>query len=199
MSRKKINHNMNKVLVIVIWISTGLFASAQQYLDAIVTQNGDTILGKIIEINDSAYTIDSYNMVFTINRSMISGHIPCFKEATRIDLMHMKPIDKLSNKDLYQYTSGFYLRKASTMFYIGLPLTLAGTTAIAVTLSSYQKPHQKTVKWAVFSGGVVAVAGGTFFLLKSFYLIDKAGKIMDLERSTLYLDTGAPIGIIWKF
>jgi hypothetical protein len=82
-----------------------------------------------------------------------------------------------------------------------LSLDIAGSIAVGVSLASYKTSSKATQRWIVFSGGTVAVAGGIFFLLRSFYFIDKSGKLLDLEHSSIYLEPtrDGKIGIIWKF
>ncbi|MDR1791914.1 MAG: hypothetical protein LBR36_00505 [Bacteroidales bacterium] len=191
---------MNKILTITVLFFALFGAKGQNNcLDAIVTQAGDTIFGKMIEITDSSYTLDSYNLVLSLSKDMVKAYLPCCKEVTRLDLMKMQPLDNLSDNDLFHNTAGDYLRRSSKAFYLGLPLTLAGTVTGTLALTLCNQPGQQTLKWITFSCGTVAVAGGMFFLLRSFYLIDKAGKILDLERSAIYLDANSTVGIIWKF
>jgi hypothetical protein len=72
---------------------------------------------------------------------------------------------------------------------------------MGISAASFKNSSKTTQKWIIFSGGTVAVAGGIFFLLRSFYLIDKTGKLLDIERSSIYLEptSDGKIGIIWKF
>jgi hypothetical protein len=172
-----------------------------QCIDALITTKGDTIFGIFVSSSDTSYIIDSYNFIMDIHHDTVKEHITCFREATWADLSRMKHLDYLTEKDLFQYTHGYYLRQAARNFYLGLSLDLAGSIAIGISLVSYKDHSKSTHKWIVFSGGTVAVAGGVFFLLRSFYLIDKAGKLLDLERSSIYLGpaNNGKIGIIWKF
>ncbi|MBO4581292.1 MAG: hypothetical protein J5701_03290 [Bacteroidales bacterium] len=164
------------------------WAYSQQYIDAVILNNSrDTIFGKVLNITDSSYTIDRFNFVFSIPKSMISGHISNYREATRYERIHMKQLDALSDDELSTKTSGYYLRKASKNFYLGLSLTTIGAFTDGFALANKYPERTETQKWIMFSCGSVITAGGLFFLLRSFYFIDKAGKIMDLERSSIYL------------
>jgi hypothetical protein len=172
-----------------------------QCIDALITTKGDTIFGILVSSSDTVYVIDSYNFVVALHRDTVTEHIACFYQATPADLARMKHLDYLTEKDLLQNTPGHCLRNASRNFYLGLSLDLAGSIAIGISLASYKDHAQATQKWIIFSGGTIVVAGGVFFLLRSFYLIDKAGKLLDLERSSIYLEStnNGNIGVIWKF
>ncbi|MDR0603130.1 MAG: hypothetical protein LBG80_02355 [Bacteroidales bacterium] len=191
---------MKKLCFIVAFIIPFSWNCYSQCIDALITTKGDTIFGLLVSSSDTSYIIDSYNLVVALHRDTIIEHITCFREATWADLVRMKHLDYLTEKDLLQNTPGYYLRKASRNFYLGLSLDLAGSIAIGISLASY-KDHAKTQKWIIFSGGTIAVAGGVFFLLRSFHFIDKAGKLLDLEHSAIYLNStsNGKIGIIWTF
>jgi hypothetical protein len=78
--------------------------------------------------------------------------------------------------------------------------TLGGIAANNLALTYFHNHYQKS-EWIVFAAGTIASAGGLFFLLRSFYFVDKAGKLMDLERSSIYLEPtpDGHIGLKWKF
>jgi hypothetical protein len=192
---------MKKISFIVAVVISLSSNSYSQCLDALVTTKGDTILGTLVHSTDTSYIMDSYNFVISLHRDMVKEYIKCFRPTTQGDLIRMRHPDYLTEKDLLKDTPGYYLRKASRNFYLGLSLDLAGSIAIGVSLASFKSPSKSTQKWIVFSGGTVAVAGGVFFLLRSFYFIDKSGKLLDLEHSSLYLEptTDGKIGVTWKF
>jgi F0F1-type ATP synthase assembly protein I len=192
---------MKKICFIVALVTSLSWNSFSQCIDALITTKGDTIFGILVSSTDTTYIIDSYNFVISLHSDMIAEHIKCFREAAREDSIRMKQLDYLTEKDLLKYTPGYYLRKASRNFYLGLSLDLVGGIAMGVSLGSFKNASKSTQKWVIFSGGTVAVAGGIFFLLRSFYFIDKTGKLLDLERSSIYLEptSDGKIGIIWKF
>ncbi len=192
---------MKKIYFAVFFVIFLSWNTKAQCIDAIVTTSGDTIFGMVLSVTDTSYTIDSYNFVISLRNDMVKDYIKCFRQATREDMARMKQLDYLTEKDLLKYTPGYYLRKASRNFYLGLSLDLAGGIAMGVSLASYKDASKSTQKWIVFSAGTVAVAGGIFFLLRSFYLIDKTGKLLDMERSSIYLEPtqDGKIGVIWKF
>jgi hypothetical protein len=192
---------MKKSCFIVALVISFSWNCHSQCIDALITTKGDTIFGILVSSSDTAYIIDSYNLVIALHSDTVMEHIVCFREATWADLVRMKHLDYLTEKDLLQNTSGYFLRKASRNFYLGLSLDLAGSIAIGISLASYKDHPKAAQKWIVFSGGTVAVAGGIFFLLRSFHFINKAGKLLDLEHSAIYLDpaNNGKVGIIWKF
>ena len=176
-------------------------ASAQvPCIDMIVTIHGDSITGILVSKTDTLYVIDNYNTILAFHKDLVKEHISCYRAVTRTDLTRMRNVDYLTEKDLLQNTPGYYLRKASRNFYFGMSLELAGGVAIGLALAN-DNPDKTTQKWAVFSGGTVVFAGGIFFLLRSFYLVDKAGKLLDLERSSIYLQPtkDGRIELRWNF
>ena len=192
---------MKKIyFIVLIFLSFGKASAQQVCIDAIVTTNNDTIKGMLIAITDTSYTIDNFNLVIAFHKDMVKEHIQCYREATRTDLARMKNPDYLTEMDLYKNTPGFYLRKASRSFYLGLTMEAAGGLAMGMAFVN-DNPNKTTQKWAVFSGGTVVFAGGLFFLLRSFYFVDKAGKILDLERSAIYLapTKDGRIELRWNF
>ncbi len=179
---------MKRLGIIIALLALLPCAYSQQYIDAIILNNNtDTLFGKVLNITDSSYTIDRFNYIFSIPKTMITSHIPNYREATRYERIHMKQLDALSDDELATKTSGYYLRKASKNFYWGLSLTTIGAFTDGFALANKYPERTETQKWIMFSCGSVITAGGLFFLLRSFYFIDKAGKIMDLERSSIYL------------
>lgn len=176
-------------------------ASAQlPCIDAIILMNGDTVIGILVSKTDTSYTIDNYNMVFAFHKDLVKEHIPCYRQATRTDLARMKNLDYLTEKDLLKNTPGYYLRRASRNFYFGMSLEIVGGITMGLALAN-NNPDKTTQKWGFFAGGTTVVAGGIFFLLRSFYFVDKAGKILDLERSAIYLEPtkDGKIELRWSF
>ncbi len=189
---------MKKILFIIGLFFCTYFVSAQQYIDAVIINNGkDTLFGKIIGISDTNITFDRFNYVFSIPKSMITNCLENYRLATRYEKIHMKQIEDISDEDFEYKTSGYYLRKASRNFYVGLGLTSAGSITIAISLYN----NNNNIPWGWFTCGSAVTASGLFFLLRSFYFIDKAGKIMDLERTSIYITPSKDggIGFKWKF
>jgi hypothetical protein len=172
-----------------------------QCLDALVTTKGDTIFGMVVSVTDSSYTIDSYNYVASFKNDMITEYIQCIRQLTQGEIARMKHVDYLTESDLLKYTSGYYLRKAYKSFYLGLSLDLLGGIAIGTSLHLYKDDSDLAKKWIFFSAGTTVFAGGIFFLLRSFYFIDKTGKLMDLEHSAIYLEAtkNGGFGVSLKF
>jgi hypothetical protein len=169
-------------------------------IDAIVMVSGDTVTGILVSKTDSSYVIDNYNMVLAFHKDLVKEHIPCYRLATRTDLTRMKNPDYLTEKDLLKNTPGYYLRKASRNFYLGISLEIVGGVTMGLALAN-NNPDKTAQKWGFFAGGTTVVAGGIFFLLRSFYFVDKAGKILDLERSAIYLEPtkDGRIELRWSF
>ena len=172
-----------------------------QCLDALVTTKGDTIFGMVVSVTDSSYTIDSYNYVASFKNDMIAEYIQCIRQLTQVEIARMKHVDYLTESDLLKYTSGYYLRKASKSFYLGLSLDLLGGIVMGTSLHLYKDDADLAKKWIFFSAGTTVFAGGVFFLLRSFYFIDKTGKLMDLEHSAIYLEAtkNGGFGVSLKF
>ena len=191
---------MKKLFFVTLFAVSFSWEMQAQCLDALITTKGDTIFGMIVSVTDTSYTIDSYNFVASFKKDIIVEHIDCFRQLTQGEITRMKHVDYLSDSDLLKYTSGYYLRKASKNFYLGLSLDLLGGVVMVTSLHLYTDT-ESTKKWAFFSAGTTVFAGGIFFLLRSFYFIDKTGKLMDLERSAIYLEPtkNGGFGVSWKF
>ncbi|MDR0368855.1 MAG: hypothetical protein LBH82_06935 [Bacteroidales bacterium] len=192
---------MKKICFVALLFFFAKNVSAQSpCLDAIVTVQGDTIVGMLVSKTDTSYAIDNYNLILAFHKDLVQEYIPCFKEATRSDLARLKNLDYLTEKDLLINTPGYYLRKASRSFYLGLSMDLVGGITMGIALAN-SNPNKTTQKWATFAAGTTIFAGGIFFLLRSFYYVDKAGKILDLERSSIYLEPtkDGRIELRWNF
>lgn len=190
---------MKKIGLLIVFIYALVYVNGQ-CIDALISTSNDTIYGRLLDTSNNVYTFDSYNYVFAINKEMVKTYIPCFRQATKEDLLRMKHIDKLSGNDLLSYTPGYYLRKSTTNFYLGICMLAGGLTTNTLAFTYFQDNNPKA-KYPLFAAGSVVTAGGLFFLLRSFYFVDKAGKLMDLERSSIYLEPtlDGHIGLKWKF
>ena len=190
---------MKKICFVALFACFFSWNSHAQCIDAIVTTKGDTIFGMVISVTDTSYTIDSYNFVASFKKDMVSEYITCIRQMTNSEISRMKHVDYLTENDLFKYTSGYYLRKASKSFYLGIALDVLGGVVIGTSLHVNDWDTKKQLIF--FSAGTTVFAGGIFFLLRSFYFIDKAGKIMDMERSALYFEPtkNGGFGVSWKF
>lgn len=192
---------MKKIyLSVLLFLFLGKASAQLPCVDAIVTINGDTVVGILVSKTDTSYAIDNYNMILAFHKDLVKEHIPCFRQATRTDLARLKNVDYLTEKDLLKNTPGYYLRRASRSFYLGMSMEVVGGITMGLSLAS-NNPDKTTQKWAFFAGGTTIVAGGIFFLLRSFYFVDKAGKLLDLERSAIYLEPtkDGRIELRWSF
>ena len=192
---------MKKLFFCALFVISCSWGMKAQCLDMLVTTKGDTILGMVVSITDTSYTIDSYNFVASFKKDSIVEYVHCVRQLTQSEVSRMKNVDYLMENDLLKYTPGYYLRKASRSFYLGLSLDLVGGAAIGISLTKYKDPSESTKKWVLFSAGTTVAAGGVFFLLRSFYFIDKTGKLLDMERSAIYLEPtrNGGFGVSWKF
>jgi hypothetical protein len=190
---------MKKIGLLLVFIYSLVYVNGQ-CIDVLISTSNDTIYGRLLDTSNNVYTFDSYNYVFAIKKEMVKTYIPCYRQANKEDLLRMKHIDKLSGSDLLSYTPGYYLRKSTTNFYLGICLLSGGIAANNLALTYFHQNYEKS-EWIVFAAGTIASAGGLFFLLRSFYFVDKAGKLMDLERSSIYLEPtpDGHIGLKWKF
>ncbi len=177
---------MRKFIFAIVILLLSHVSMAQTYIDAVVVNEGkDTIFGKIMEINDSTITIDHFNYIFSIPKDLVVSYQTNVREASRYERIHMEQMDNLSEKDFGYQTSGYYLRKSSKNFYLGMCLSVAGNTSIIIPLVTHDK--LTIADQATLACGIAVSAAGLFFLLRSFYFVNKAGKILDLERSSIYL------------
>lgn len=190
---------MKTIGILLLFFISSFYVKAQ-CIDAIITTSNDTIFGRLLDSSNNIYTFDSYNYVFAMQKSMVKQFISCFRQSTKDDFLRFKQLDNLSENDLFKYTSGYYLRKSTTNFYLGICLLTTGLSANTLAFT-YFDSHYTKAKYPLFAAGSFAVAGGLFFLLRSFYFVDKAGKLMDLEHSTIYLEPTQDgyIGLKWKF
>ena len=193
-----------KKFFIILAICIGVWqVNCQQYLDAIVLKNQqDTIFGKIINTTDSSLVVDRFNVIFDISKDNIDNYILNFRESTAQERVFMQQIDNLYNEDLGYKTAGYYMRKSARSFYVGLPVFGLGTTALICSLTLFENQYMPPkAKYTMLVGGAVAMGVGTFFLLRSFYYINKSGKILDLEKASLYLNpsTQGGMGMQLKF
>ncbi|HOS16896.1 MAG TPA: hypothetical protein PKX15_07810 [Bacteroidales bacterium] len=187
-----------KKLSILLLLSTLLSFAKGQCIDAIITTTNDTIYGSLLDTANGIYTFDSYNYVFALPKDMVKEHIICIRQATKTDIFRMKHLDNLSSSDLLKYTPGFYLRKSTNNFYLGICLLAGGLTANTLGFTYFKDTK---AEYPVFAVGSIAAAGGIFFLLRSFYFIDKTGKLLDFERSSIHLtpNQDGDLGIKLKF
>ena len=177
---------MRKFIFVIVILLLSQVSMAQTYIDAVVVNEGkDTIFGKIMEINDSTITIDRFNYIFSIPKDLVVSYQANVREASRYERIHMEQMDNLSEKDFGYQTSGYYLRKSSKNFYLGMCLSVAGNTSIIIPLVTHDK--LTIADQATLACGIAVSAAGLFFLLRSVYFVNKAGKILDLERSSIYL------------
>ncbi|MDD2622823.1 MAG: hypothetical protein WC142_07335 [Bacteroidales bacterium] len=174
---------MKKISILLLLFAT-LSLAKGQCIDAIITSSNDTIYGKLLDTANAIYTFDSYNYVFALSKDMVKEYILCIRQATKADILRMKQLDNLSGSDLFKHTPGYYLRKSTKNFYVGICLLAGGLTANTLGFTYFKNTKAET---PVFAVGSIAAAGGIFFLLRSFYFIDKTGKLLDLERSSIYL------------
>ena len=131
---------MRKFIFVIVILLLSQVSMAQTYIDAVVVNEGkDTIFGKIMEINDSTITIDRFNYIFSIPKDLVVSYQANVREASRYERIHMEQMDNLSEKDFGYQTSGYYLRKSSKNFYLGMCLSVAGNTSIIIPLVTHDK------------------------------------------------------------
>ncbi|MDR1182557.1 MAG: hypothetical protein LBL13_11320, partial [Bacteroidales bacterium] len=143
---------MKKLCFIVVLAISFSWNSFSQCIDALITTKGDTIFGILVSTTDTTYIIDNYNFVLSLHHDMVVEHIKCFREAAWGDSIRMKQLDYLTEKDLLKYTPGYYLRKASRNFYLGLSLDIVGGIAMGISAASFKNSSKTTQKWIIFSG-----------------------------------------------
>lgn len=165
---------MKKIGFLLFFISSLLFVKGQ-CIDALISTSNDTIYGRLLDTSNNVYTFDSYNYVFAIPKDMVKTYIPCFRQASKEDLVRMKHLDKLSESDLLTYTPGYYLRKSTTNFYVGICLLSGGLAANNLALAYFHNNYPKS-EWAIFAAGTIASAGGLFSCSDPFILWIKLEK-----------------------
>ena len=90
---------MKKIGLLLFFIYALTYVNGQ-CIDLLITTSNDTIYGRLLDTSNNVYTFDSYNYVFAIKKEMVNIYMPCYRQATKEDLLRMKNIDKLSGGDL---------------------------------------------------------------------------------------------------
>ncbi len=192
---------MKKIVIILAIICACVWqANCQQYFDAVIIKNQkDTIFGKIVNITDSAVVVDRFNVIFEISKENIENYISNYREMTPHEQALMQQIDNIYNTDLGYKTAGYYLRKSARNFSTGLPIFAIGTTTFVCSLTLCE--DKPPIKYVLLASGCAAIGTGVFFLLRSFHFINKTGKILDMEKASLYVapSTQNDIGVQLKF
>ena len=102
-----------------------------------------------------------------------------------VEAYRFKGFDKVTMDYFNQNnTVGAYLRKASVNIYIATGLAALGGTSLIMGFTVFNDSRSKPA-WIV--GGGVGLAAALFFAIRGWNQIYKAGKLLDLNNSTLYL------------
>ena len=201
----KPNHTlMKKFVILCLGLALCLNSYAQDCIDAIVVSKQgvlDTIPCKILGATDLYYTIDYGNQISSVVKESVVDTLSCFRTMSLYEIQRFMGLDAVSGYDLDKsgvMTGGKYLKKATYNFYTGVGITTVGALGIGLGTSVFA--GKRSQNYWIISGGI-ATGAGIFFLLKACHHIYQAGKLLDLERATLYLaptDKG-DLGLILKF
>ena len=148
--------------------------------DNILESKGKEIFGNSKNINN----IDNYYNYWNDNDGHSGGKInlalnnPCRNKVDFLSsLYHIVKIQCIWR--------GYYLRKSARNFSTGLPIFAIGTTTFVCSLTLCE--DKPPIKYVLLASGCAAIGTGVFFLLRSFHFINKTGKILDMEKASLYV------------
>ena len=182
---------MKKHLLCCLLLAFSLGVFGQNCIDAIVyvsddeNNKTDTLFCKIIDDEDAYYTIDNGYAVSSLSKGVIKEVLPCYREMLPVEAYRFKGFDKVTMDYFNQNnTVGAYLRKATVNIYIATGLAALGGTSLIMGFAVFNDSRSKPA-WIV--GGGVGLATALFFAIRGWNQIYKAGKLLDLNNSTLYL------------
>jgi len=195
---------MKSFIILVLGLTLCVKSYAQDCIDAIIiSKQGvlDTIPCKILGATDLYYTIDYGNQISSVVKENVVDTLFCFRKMNFHEIQRFIGLDAINGYDLDKFdmmSSGKYLKKAAYNFYTGVGITTVGALGIGLGTSVFLgEPSQN---YWIITGGIVTGAG-IFFLLKACHHIYQAGKLLELERATLYLapTERGDLGLILKF
>ena len=182
---------MKKHLLCCLLLAFSLGVFGQNCIDAIVyvsddeNNKTDTLFCKIIDDEDAYYTIDNGYAVSSLSKSVVKEVLPCYREMLPVEVYRYKGLDKMTMDYFNQNnTVGAALRKATVNIYIATGLAALGGTSLIMGFAVFNDSRSKPA-WIV--GGGVGLAAALFFAIRGWNQIYKAGKLLDLNNSTLYL------------
>lgn len=182
------------------------FIHAQQCIDAIIikfnepTATTDTLFCKILNEDETHYTIDNGYAISALTKNMVIEVLRCHRAMNTFEIYKYKGIDAVTYDDFAQRNSaGNYLRKAAFNAYIATGLAMVGGVSITLGLTVFDHSKSKNA-WII--GGGVLTGTSLFFIIRGWNQLYKAGKILDLKgNSALYISHTAQgdLGLLLKF
>ena len=183
---------MKKHLLCCLLLAFSLGVFGQNCIDAIVyvsddeNDKTDTLFCKVIDEEDAYYTIDNGYSVSSLSKSVVKEVLPCYREMLPVEVYRYKGFDTMTMDYFNQNnTVGAALRKATVNIYIATGLAAVGGTAMIMGFTVFNDNKVQKPIWVV-SGGVLTAAA-LFFAIRGWNQIYKAGKLLDLNNSSLYL------------
>ena len=182
---------MKKHLLCCLLLAFSLGVFGQNCIDAVVyvsddeNNKTDTLFCKVIDEEDAYYTVDNGYSISSLSKSIVKEVLPCYREMSPLEVYRYKGVDKI-NMDYFNNnnTVGAALRKASVNIYLATGLAAVGGTSFIMAFTVFDN-HRLRPAWIV--GGGVITATALFFAIRGWNQIYKAGKLLDLHNSTLYL------------
>ncbi len=178
----------NLLCCLLLVFSLGVFG--QNCIDAVIylsddDNKTDTLFCKVINEEESYYTIDNGYSISSLSKSIVKEVLPCYRTMLPVEVYRYNGLDKMTMEYFNQNnTVGAALRKASVNIYLATGLAAVGGTSFIMAFTVFDN-HRSRPAWIV--GGGVITATALFFAIRGWNQIYKAGKLLDLHNSTLYL------------
>lgn len=178
----------NLLCCLLLVFSLGVFG--QNCIDAVIylsddNDKTDTLFCKVINEEESYYTIDNGYSISSLSKSIVKEVLPCYRAMLPVEVYRYNGLDKMTMDYFNQNnTVGAALRKASVNIYLATGLAAVGGTSFIMAFTVFDN-HRSRPAWIV--GGGVITATALFFAIRGWNQIYKAGKLLDLHNSTLYL------------
>ena len=168
------------------------FIKAQDCIDAVVCkidsagEQIDTIFCQILGEEDTYLTIDNGLSITTIFKYMVVDIIHCMRPMNAYETYLYKGLNSVS-QDYFekQNTAGYYMRKAATEIFVSTGLALVG--GVSITLGFTLFDYNPVAKYSWIIGGGICMGASLFLAIVAWNQIYKAGKLLDLQKYSLYL------------
>lgn len=182
---------MKKQLLCCLLIGLSLSVLGQNCIDAIVyiadeqANRTDTLFCKILNEEETTYTIDNGYAISSLSKHVVREVLPCYREMLPAEVYRFQGLDKVT-MDYFNIsnTAGAALRKASFNIYLATGMAIAGGASLAMGFTVFKDRPSKPA-WVIVGG--VATAAALFFAIRGWNKIYKAGKLLDLSNASLYL------------
>lgn len=182
---------MKKLMLFSLLLICSALSFGQNCIDMLVyyvdgtKSKTDTLFCKIVSEDEGDYTIDNGLAVTSLPKSIVAKTVPCFREMSPYEVYRFQGLDNVT-MDYFNNmnTAGAALRKSAFNIYLATGLAIVGGTGIIMGVTVFNEKPSKPA-WIV--GGSVVTAAALFFAIRGWNQIYKAGKLLDLQNSQLYL------------